>query len=95
MAKSLRVSGVRFSPGTTRDAEAGLVGFVSFLVGDELRVDGATVRRTAEGRLALSYPSKRRRGREFPFVRPISDEARRSIERQVFAELGLDGEGSR
>ena len=54
-----------------------------------IRIDGAAIRRTRGGRLVLSFPAKRgRNGREWPFVRPIDDETRRSIEAQVFAALG-------
>jgi hypothetical protein len=44
-----------------------------------------TLRRTRAGRLALYWPAPR----GFPLVRPLDDEARRSIERQVFVALGL------
>jgi len=88
-----RIAGVRFTPAPEHDHQKGLLGYASFLVGNGLRVDGVCLRRTKGGRLALSFPSRRDRyGRTHPYLRPICDDARRSIEDQVFAALGLDGE---
>jgi len=85
-----KVAGVRFAEASARDQERGLLGYVSLLVSDSLRLDGVCLRRTEDGRLTLAYPSRRdRRGRTHPYLRPVCDEARRSIEVQVFAALGL------
>ncbi len=73
--------------GNDSDARDGLIGFLSLVVGD-LIVDNVTLRRTLDGRYSLSWPARTdRHGKKHPSVRPVSDEARRSIERQVFAEL--------
>lgn len=70
------------------DACDGLVGFLSFFVGD-LIVDNVTLRRTLDGRFTLSWPARTdRSGRRHSTVRPVDDEARKRIERQIFAELG-------
>lgn len=70
------------------DARDGLIGFLSFFVGD-LIVDNVTLRRTLDGRFALSWPARTdRSGRRHSTVRPVDDEARKQIEQQVFAELG-------
>lgn len=75
--------------GSEQDARAGLLGFVVIDLGDVI-VDGITVRRTAAGRLAISFPERRdRQGHRHPIVRPISDEARREIESAVLRALGL------
>lgn len=69
------------------DASDGLIGFLSFFVGD-LIVDNVTLRRTRDGRFVLSWPARTdKQGRKHSSVRPITDEARQRIERQVFAEL--------
>ena len=66
----------------------GLLGFLSFNVGD-LIVDNVTLRRTASGRFALSWPARTdRHGKKHSSVRPVDDEARRRIEAMVFADLG-------
>ncbi len=83
---------VRFGASSPADRAKGLLGWVRCLVGEALVVDGIAVRRTRSGRLTLSYP----RGRgKCPPVRPLDDEARRAIERQILEAIDLDGEGVR
>jgi len=73
--------------GSDADLCDGLIGFLSFFVGD-LIVDNVTLRRTLDGRYGLSWPARTdRHGRKHHSVRPISDEARVRIEKQVLAEL--------
>ena len=85
------VSDVRLMPGSWRDAQAGLLGYVQFVVGGVVRVDGLTLRRTRRGRLTLSYPIKKYTAEaKFHVVCPVNDEARREVERQVLACLGLE-----
>jgi DNA-binding cell septation regulator SpoVG len=70
------------------DARDGLIGFLSFIVGD-LIIDNVTLRRTLDGRYVLSWPARvDRQGRKHASIRPVNDEVRRRIERQVLAELG-------
>ena len=70
--------------GSDKDIRSGLLGFVSVFYGD-LVLDGITVRRTADGRLTLSYPQRRDGlGRSHPYFRPFDDEARLRIEKAVF-----------
>ena len=88
---SILVTEVRLMPGRPRDRDAGLLGWVSCTVGATLRLDGLALRRTREGRLALSFPCRRdRQGRKHPLVRPLDDAARVSIERQILAALRLE-----
>ena len=69
------------------DLRDGLVGFLSFFVGD-LVIDNVTLRRTLDGRYTLSWPARTdRHGKKHSSIRPVSDEVRRRIERQIFAEL--------
>ena len=82
-------SNVRMVLASKSDVQRGLIGYVSFRLG-LVEIDGATLRRTQSGVLTLSYPSRRdRNGREHPYLRPRSDEARRQIEHTVFDALGL------
>jgi len=68
------------------DVRAGLLGYISVFYGD-LILDGLTVRRTADGRLAISFPARQdRQGRRHPYVRPVDDAARLRIERAIFGE---------
>jgi DNA-binding cell septation regulator SpoVG len=82
-----QVSDVRFVAASDADHARGLLYFVSFDSGP-FRVDGVTVRRTRDGRRALSFPARHDgSGRQRPIVRPVDDDARRAIEAQVFAAL--------
>ena len=85
MAEQIRVrSWIR---GSGEDARSGLVGYLSFFIGD-LIIDNVALRRTLDGRYALSWPSRTdKHGRKHPSVRPISDDVRCRIEKQIFAEL--------
>jgi DNA-binding cell septation regulator SpoVG len=75
--------------GSDADVRAGLLGFISVLYGAVV-IDGITVRRTEQGRLALSFPERRdRHGRRHSVVRPVDDAARRAIEAAVFGEATL------
>ncbi len=70
--------------GSDDDIRSGLLGFVSIYMGDVI-VDGITVRKTAEGRLTLSFPERRDRlGRRHAIVRPVDNEARLAIEKAIF-----------
>lgn len=90
---TLQVSEVKFVPATPGAREGGLLGFLSFLVGGSLRIDGVTLRRTMDGRTALSFPARRdRAGRAHYVVCPIDDASRLAIEQQVFESLQAGGE---
>ena len=72
--------------GSDDDIRSGLLGFISLFYGD-IVLDGLTVRRTADGRLTISYPQRRDgKGRRHPIVRPVDDAARLRIERAIFGE---------
>ena len=86
---TLVVRDVSFTPATEDHVDAGLLGWISFAVGDLLRLDGVTLRRTRDGRLALGYPARESAGRKHPYMRPFDDRARRLLEQQVLGALGL------
>ena len=72
------------------DAElrTGLLGYLSIFYG-EMVVDGITLRRTVDGRFVLSFPARTdRRGQRHAYVRPVDDDARRAIERELLGQLG-------
>jgi hypothetical protein len=88
--RSISITDVRLYPGSWRDVQTGLLGWVTFVVGGALRVDGVALRRTLCGRLALSYPIRKYAGEsEYHIVRPVDAESRREVERQIFEALGL------
>ena len=85
------VSGVDFTPAGATAQATGLLGWVAFAIDGSMALDGVTVRRTARGVLALSFPerSDSRGRRRHPVVRPLDNEARLEIQAQVLAQLGL------
>lgn len=86
-----RFSRVRFSKASPLDARRGMLGYVSLAVCAGLQLDGIALRRTASGRLRLSFPERRgHQGQGHPYIRPVDDEARQAIEAEVFAALGLE-----
>jgi len=88
---SLLVTDVHFTSAHAGDVEGGLLGFLSCVVGSQLKLDGITLRRTRDGRLTLSFPVRHDRdGRQHPLVRPVNDLARRNLEAQVIAALGRE-----
>lgn len=74
--------------GSDEDVRSGLLGFISVEFGPWI-FDGITLRRTAEGRFALSFPARTdRAGRRHAYIRPSDDTARREIESQILRQLG-------
>jgi DNA-binding cell septation regulator SpoVG len=84
----MEVTEVRFSPAPADVASGGLIGFVRFVLGGRFVIDGVGVRRTRDGRPVLNFPSRRdRQGVEHFAIRPLNDQTRREIEKQVFRVL--------
>lgn len=74
--------------GSEDDRRAGLLGFLSLIYGD-LVLDGVVLRRTADGRHALSFPARTdRAGRRHSYIRPIDDKIRQDVEREILWQLG-------
>ena len=91
MPDPLRLSEIRFKPVRDDAAGPGLIGFVSCILDDTLRVDGIMLRETRAGRTTLSWPSRRdRAGREHSIVAPLDEPARRRLEEQLFRALNVD-----
>jgi len=86
----LAITAIRFTPALEAQARTGLLGWVQCVVAGDLKVSGIAVRRTAEGCVTLSFPERTdASGRRHPVVHPISDAARRAVERQIFGALGV------
>ncbi len=91
MRDTLRISGVNFVAAEPSLVATGLLGWASVTLG-EFVVDGLAVRRTRDGGIVVVFPARvDRRGARHPVVRPTTNETRRAIEAQVFAELRRRG----
>ncbi len=91
MTQPLEFTEIQFTLAPEREFERGLLGWVSCIVNGTLRLDGITVRRTLRGRLTLSFPAKPGlTGAQFFYVRPLDDQARREVERQILAAIHLE-----
>lgn len=87
---AIAITNIHFAAASKPEVETGLLGYVTATFNGALRVDGVALRRTINGRLALSFPARRdSMGNQHPFIAPIDDAARRDIETQVFSALGL------
>lgn len=88
----LTVSDVCFVPARPGQVRSGMVGHISMVLNEALKLDGITLRRTLAGNPVLSFPSRRDRGgSDHPYIRPLSNESRQAIEDQVFEVLGITG----
>lgn len=85
-----RVTDVRLKAATYTAREQGLLGWVSFRIADAILIEGVAVRRTINNSLVLSFPEPTdSRGKRHRPVRPLDDESRLRIERQVFSALDV------
>ncbi len=92
---SLQLTEIRFTAASEDQVLTGLLGFVSATVNDTLRLEGLTLRRTAMGKLTISYPARAdRHGVEHRFFAPVNEEAKRHVEGQILAALGHGEEGA-
>ena len=79
--------------GTADEVRTGLLGYLSVTVGN-LVLDGLTLRRTAAGTFAISFPARTdRHGNRHPYVRPIDDDARRQIEHELLRQIAQSSGG--
>jgi DNA-binding cell septation regulator SpoVG len=70
------------------DVASGFLGWITISYGS-LLVDNITLRRTSDGRLTLSFPSRTaKNGQKHSIVRPVDNEARIAIEREILGQLG-------
>ena len=70
------------------EIRTGLCGYVSVVYGD-LILDGIVLRKTTDGRFALSFPARSdRSGRRHSYIRPANDEVRKTIEAELLWQLG-------
>lgn len=90
-SNAIEISNLTFVAAPESERSGGLLGFVSFVVGETLRIDGVSVRRTARGRITLSFPQRTdRQGRQHAIVHPIDRDAQLRIERTILEMLAHD-----
>ena len=83
------ISNLKFTLASADERARGLLGWLSLTTGI-WRLDGLTLRRTRRGRLAVSFPVRvDGMGRQHPIVQPLDDRARRKVEAEIIAQLGL------
>lgn len=83
---------VKLARGSSQAEEFGLLGWVRVQIMG-LEFDGIALRRSREGRIYLSFPTRQdRTGKRHYVVRPTSDEARVAFEAMVLDELRRQGE---
>jgi len=89
---NLLIDGVEFRAAQRVDVLSGLLGWASFRVGGDLRINSVGVRITRQGRHTLSFPCRRDRANvEHAIVSPTSAAAHQAIEQLVLAELRRQG----
>lgn len=85
----LEIRDVVLTEAPASDRSTGLCAYASFSLDQLLRVDGVAVRRTRDGRIVLSWPSRKdATGRHHPILRPMNDAARVELERAILAAVG-------
>ncbi len=95
MVDRIAVSDVHFTEAPEADVRTGLVAWIRCVINESLALDGLCLRRTSRGTYTISFPARRDgRGNQRFFVRPITDEARRELERRVFERLHLEREAA-
>ena len=92
---TINITDIEVAAASRADVEEGLLGYVTCTINGALRIERLVLRRTATGRLTLSFPARRtERGRQQFYLRPVSDAARREIEAQIFAAIGAAEEAN-
>jgi hypothetical protein len=79
-----------FCSAPARDQRTGLLGWITIRVGPFV-AEGIALRRTRDGRLALSYPARTdAKGRRHPVFWPTDDASRVLVETNILKQLGLE-----
>ena len=85
------ITEIKFKSSNAEEKDGGLIGWVSLVLNGSIKIDGISLRRTADDRLTLSYPTHRDgAGHQHYYVRPLTDVIRREIEHEVFTAMGID-----
>ena len=91
MGSGLKVRAIEFFPAAPDLGSKGLIAWVSFSVSG-IQFHDISLRRTAHGVLALSWPRTKGQGHlQRCAHHPINDEVRRALEEPVIAEAKRQG----
>ena len=83
---------VSFAAASESDIRTGLLAYLKVEIRG-LILDGLTLRRTAAGKFAISFPARTdRHGNRHPIVRPIDDDARQQIEHELLRQIAQSNE---
>lgn len=89
MHSKIVVTAVRFHSASLKDQKQGLAGWAGLTLNGRFRLESIAIRRTLDGRVALSFPARTdRAGQQRFYFRPLDNRTRRAIEEQVFCALG-------
>lgn len=93
--KEPEVRVISWAKASEAEQRTGMLGYLRVAYGS-LELDGIVLRKTAEGRFALSFPARTdRAGKKHSYIRPRDSEAREAIERQILWQLGEHPEFAR
>jgi hypothetical protein len=93
MSQDPRVSQVEYRAATSDEIARGLLGRLRLVVSG-IVIESVALRRTLDGRLTLAWPVRADgKGRKHAVAHPVDDDARLSLEVQVFTKLGIKAEG--
>lgn len=88
---SLTIRVLQIVAGTPSEMKSGLLAWLSVEIDGTLIVAGITLRRTVDGRHAISFPLRRDpRGNRHTLIAPVDSDARRRIESAILQQLDLD-----
>jgi DNA-binding cell septation regulator SpoVG len=77
--------------GTPSEIRSGLLAWLTIEFGGSLILDGLTLRRTVDGRHAISFPLRRDpKGNRHVLIQPVDSDARRRIESAILQQLDLE-----
>jgi len=72
------------------DGTEGLKAWASCVVSGAIKLDNIAIRRSQDGSLFLTYPSKQsRKGPRHPYFHPITPEASKAVEDAILTRLAI------
>ena len=91
---NLVIDAVRFKGAGPVARRNGLIGWVTCRLNGTMLIDGISIRRTIGGRTTISFPARHDdAGRKHFILRPLDEQTRQTIERQILEALGIDSDG--
>jgi DNA-binding cell septation regulator SpoVG len=92
MSAEPRIDNIRFAPARAELRAKGMLGWVCCALDGNFQLDGLALRRTADGRYVLSFPSRvDSNGVQHDYIKPLSNGVRDAIQAQVIGTLRKRG----